>query len=72
MNHLYYKDIFARYFYFVIDCFHNSLNNMDNIKLKRTKFPLINKAIDTYETKNKSIIHTLFTSFIMTNYINKI
>jgi len=60
----------VEYFYFVIDCFHNSLNNTDNIKLKKTKFPLINKAIDTYENKNKSIIHTLFTSFIMTNYVN--
>lgn len=61
----------VEYFYFVIDCIHNSLNNTDNINLKKTECSIIDKAIDLYETSNKSIIHTLFSSFIMINYINQ-
>ena len=61
----------VEYFYFVIDCIHNSYNLINNETLKKTMYPSINKAIDEYETKNKSIIHTLFTSFIMTIYINQ-
>ena len=61
----------VEYFYFVIDCIHNSYNLVSDVKLKRTIYPFINKAIDTFEDKNKSIIHSLFTSFTMTNYMNQ-
>jgi ubiquitin carboxyl-terminal hydrolase 8 len=61
----------VEYFYFVIDCFHNSLNNTDNLKLIKTNYKNINEAIDLYEKTNSSIIHTLFSSFIINNYINE-
>ena len=61
----------VEYFYFVIDCFHNSLNNTDNLKLTKTKYKNINEAISLYEKTNSSIIHTLFSSFIINNYINE-
>ena len=61
----------VEYFYFVIDCIHNSYNLINDIQLKRTNNIFINNAIDTYETKNKSIIHSLFTSFTLTNYTNQ-
>ena len=61
----------VEYFYFVIDCIHNSYNLVYDIKLKRTPHSFINKEIDEYENKNKSIIHSLFTSFLMTEYINQ-
>ena len=59
------------YFYFVIDTIHNSLNKTNDIKLKKTKNKNINKAIDHYEKDNSSIIHYLFTSFIMNKYTNR-
>jgi ubiquitin carboxyl-terminal hydrolase 8 len=60
------------YFYFMLDCIHNSLNNLDqNIKLKKTNNFELNKQIDTYESKDCSIIHSLFTSFLSYSYINK-
>ena len=61
----------VEYFYFVIDCFHNSLNNTDNLKLLKTNEKKINESIDIYEKKNKSIIDNLFSSFIINNYINE-
>jgi ubiquitin carboxyl-terminal hydrolase 8 len=61
----------VEYFYFVIDCFHNSLNNTDNLKLSKTNYKNINDAIDLYEKTNSSIIHRLFSSFIINNYINE-
>jgi len=61
----------VEYFYFVIDCFHNSLNNTDNLKLLKTNEKKINEFIDNYEKKNKSIIDNLFSSFIINNYINE-
>lgn len=65
----------VEYFYFVIDCIHNSYNKTNNIHLLRTEQidqKEINKAIDLYENKNQSIIHYLFTSFIITVYTNQI
>jgi ubiquitin carboxyl-terminal hydrolase 8 len=60
------------YFYFMIDCIHNSLNKLDQtIKLPKTNNPELNKEIDTYESKDCSIIHSLFTSFLSYTYINK-
>jgi hypothetical protein len=61
----------VEYFYFVIDCFHNSLNNIDNLKLSKTNYKNINDAIDLYEKTNKSVIHKLFSSFIINIYINE-
>jgi ubiquitin carboxyl-terminal hydrolase 8 len=61
----------VEYFYFVIDCFHNSLNNTDNLKLMKTNHKNINDAIELYEKTNSSIIHRLFSSFIINNYINE-
>lgn len=60
------------YFYFMIDCIHNSLNKLDSsIKLIKTNDENLNKQIDLYETKDYSIIHSLFCSFIIYTYINK-
>ncbi len=60
------------YFYFMIDCIHNSLNNLDpTIKLPKTNNSELNKQIDVYESKDCSIIHSLFTSFLSYTYVNK-
>jgi ubiquitin C-terminal hydrolase len=60
------------YFYFMLDCIHNSLNKLDqNIKLKKTKNESLNKEIDIYETNDCSIIHSLFSSFLVYTFINK-
>jgi ubiquitin C-terminal hydrolase len=55
----------------MIDCIHNSLNKLDTIQLNRTNDPNLNKDIDMYETKDRSIIHSLFCSFITYTYVNK-
>jgi len=44
---------------------------IDDIKLHRTNDPLLNKDIDLYESKDSSIIHSLFCSFLTYTYINK-
>ena len=62
----------VEYFYFVIDCIHNSYNKVNNICLIKTNQPEVNKEIDLYELKNQSIIHSLFTSFVITVYTNQI
>jgi ubiquitin C-terminal hydrolase len=60
------------YFYFMLDCIHNSLNKLDqNIKLNKTTNPDLNKEIDRYELNDCSIIHSLFSSFLVYTYINK-
>jgi ubiquitin carboxyl-terminal hydrolase 8 len=62
------------YFYFMLDCIHNSLNKLDQsdrIKLNKTSNPELNKEIDAYETKDCSIVHSLFTSFLTYTYVNK-
>ena len=58
------------YFYFIIDCFHNSLNNTNNLNLLKTNYTIINNAIEFYEKNNNSIIHNLFSSFILNTYTN--
>jgi ubiquitin carboxyl-terminal hydrolase 8 len=58
------------YFNFIIDCFHNSLNNTNNLKLNKSPNKIINDSIDLYEKTTNSIIHLLFTSFINYTYIN--
>jgi ubiquitin carboxyl-terminal hydrolase 8 len=58
------------YFYFIIDCFHNSLNNIDNLNLLQTNNNIVNNAINLYEKENNSIIHNIFSSFIINTYIN--
>ena len=60
----------VEYFSFCIDCIHTSYNLLDNITLPKTQHANINNAIDLYESKNKSIIHSLFTSFLITLYYN--
>lgn len=60
------------YFYFMLDCIHNSLNKLDPIiKLPKTNNSELNKEIDTYESKDCSIVHSLFTSFLVYTYVNK-
>ena len=60
------------YFYFMLDCIHNSLNKLDpTIKLPKTINSELNKEIDVYESKDCSIIHSLFTSFLVYTYVNK-
>jgi len=58
------------YLSFCIDCLHTSYNLLENITLQKTPHDNINSAIDLYESKNKSIIHYLFTSFILVIYSN--
>jgi len=60
----------VEYFYFCIDSIHNSYNLLTNISLSRTNYTNVNEAIDLYEGKNKSIIHCLFTSFLLVEYSN--
>ena len=60
------------YFYFMIDCIHNSLNKLDqSVKLPKTTNSELNKEIDIYESKDCSIVHSLFTSFLVYTYVNK-
>jgi len=60
------------YFYYMIDCIHNSLNKIDgSLSLSRTKDPILNKDMDLYEATDRSIIHSLFCSFLTYTYINK-
>lgn len=60
------------YFYFMLDCIHNSLNKLDmTIKLKKTNNLELNKEIDNYESKDCSIVHSLFSSFLSYTYVNK-
>jgi ubiquitin C-terminal hydrolase len=60
----------VEYFYFCIDSIHNSYNLLNDIFLSKTNYKNINEAIDLYESKNKSIIHYLFTSFLLVEYTN--
>jgi ubiquitin carboxyl-terminal hydrolase 8 len=60
----------VEYFYFCIDSLHNSYNLLNPIVLVKTSHKNINDAIDLYESKNKSIIHYLFTSFLLVEYSN--
>ena len=60
------------YFYFMLDCIHNSLNKLDTtIKLQKTDNLELNKEIDNYESKDCSIVHSLFSSFLSYTYVNK-
>jgi ubiquitin carboxyl-terminal hydrolase 8 len=60
------------YFYFMLDCIHNSLNKLDpSIKLNKTLNNELNKEIDNYESKDCSIVHSLFSSFLVYTFINK-
>ena len=60
------------YFYFMLDCIHNSLNQLDmSVKLNKTTNDELNKEIDKYESKDCSIVHSLFSSFLAYTYINK-
>jgi hypothetical protein len=43
---------------------------LDGTTLSKTLHENVNAAIDIYETKNKSIIHRLFTSFLLVIYSN--
>jgi ubiquitin carboxyl-terminal hydrolase 8 len=56
----------------MIDCIHNSLNKLDqSVKLPKTTNSELNKEIDIYESKDCSIVHSLFTSFLVYTYVNK-
>jgi len=57
------------YFYFVIECFHNSLNVLDkDLSLPRTNASFVNDYLTTIEKKDNSIISQLFLSCILYNY----
>jgi len=60
----------VEYFYFCIDSIHNSYNLLNPISLVKTYYSKTNDAIDLYESKNKSIIHYLFASFLLVEYSN--
>jgi ubiquitin C-terminal hydrolase len=56
----------------MLDCIHNSLNKLDTtIKLQKTTNVELNKEIDNYESKDCSIVHSLFSSFLSYTYVNK-
>jgi ubiquitin C-terminal hydrolase len=58
------------YFYFAIECFHNSLNLLDeSVCQPRTNVQFINDYLDKTEKSDKSIISRLFTSCILYNYV---
>lgn len=72
-NNVFHEDVqhdSVEYFYFCIDCLHNSYNLLNEIVLAKTSHKNVNQAIDIYESKNKSIIHCLFTSFLLVEYSN--
>ena len=72
-NNVFHEDVqhdSVEYFYFCIDCLHNSYNLLNEIVLAKTSHKNVNQAIDIYENKNKSIIHCLFTSFLLVEYSN--
>ena len=72
-NNVFHEDVqhdSVEYFYFCIDCLHNSYNLLNNVVLSKTSHKNVNQAIDIYESKNKSIIHCLFTSFLLVEYSN--
>jgi ubiquitin C-terminal hydrolase len=72
-NYVFHEEIqhdSVEYFYFCIDSIHNSYNLLTNISLSKTPHANMNEAIDLYEKKNKSIIHYLFTSFLLVEYSN--
>ena len=59
------------YFYFTIECIHNSLNLKDKTQCyPRTTEKTINQYLDILEKKDISIISKLFTSCLMYTYIN--
>jgi len=60
----------VEYFSFCIECLHTSYNLLDNTTLPKTIYENVNSAIDLYESKNKSIVHNLFTSFLLVIYSN--
>lgn len=61
------------YFAFLIDCMHNSLNQLDkNIKCHRKTDPIICSYLDQIEKKDRSIIQKLFVSCSLYQYIHPI
>jgi ubiquitin carboxyl-terminal hydrolase 8 len=59
------------YFYFIIDCIHNSLNLQDpNQCYNKSNKTYINKYLSMIEKKDMSIISKLFTSCLMYTYLN--
>jgi ubiquitin C-terminal hydrolase len=59
------------YFYFTIECIHNSLNLRDESQgYRRTTEKILNKYLTDIEQKDSSIISRLFTSCLMYNYYN--
>jgi ubiquitin carboxyl-terminal hydrolase 8 len=59
------------YFYFLIESFHNSLNNLDtNIQFEKSKYSFINEYIEQIQKNDSSIISLLFKSCLIYNYIN--
>ena len=57
------------YFYFAIECIHNSLNLKDSTQTyRRTTEKKINNYLETIEKKDMSIVSKLFTSCLMYSY----
>ena len=60
------------YFYFTIECIHNSLNLRDEKQCyRRTTEKTINNYLLDFEQKDLSVISKLFTSCLIYNYYNK-
>lgn len=59
------------YFYFTIECIHNSLNLKDNSQSYiKSSDKIVNQYLDQLEKTDKSIISKLFVSCFFYNYIN--
>jgi ubiquitin C-terminal hydrolase len=63
----------VEYFAFLIDCMHNSLNQLDpNVKCPRSTYSFINEYLDQVETKDSSILQKLFVSCSINQYIHPV
>jgi len=63
----------VEYFAFLIDCMHNSLNQLDpNAKCPRSTYSFINEYLDQVETKDSSILQKLFVSCSINQYIHPV
>jgi ubiquitin carboxyl-terminal hydrolase 8 len=59
------------YFYFAIECIHNSLNLKDSTQTyRRTTEKTINNYLNEIEDKDMSIVSRLFTSCLIYSYLN--
>jgi len=63
----------VEYFAFLIDCMHNSLNQLDpKVKCDRSTHSFIDDYLDQVETKDSSILQKLFLSCSLYQYIDPV